>query len=91
MLSFRPKNFHARRLQIFQPVDSETESIALNSAQSLIRTLYPPTDRTEPLKIDGLGADIVQECKSVLREPEKSQAMHAIKVLGAFASTTCII
>jgi DNA repair/transcription protein MET18/MMS19 len=54
----------------------------------LIRTLYPPTEKAEPLKLDGLAVDIVQECKSMLREPEKSQAMHAVKVLGAFVSTT---
>lgn len=77
-----------RRIQIFQPVDSETENVALKAAQSLIRTLYPPTVGIEPLKLDGLVVDIVQECKRILREPEKSQAMHAIKVLGAVVSTT---
>lgn len=32
--------------------------------------------------------DIVQECKAILRESEKKQAQHAIKVLGACVSTT---
>jgi len=77
-----------RRLQIFQPVDSDTENDALKAAQSLIRTLYPPADSPEHLKLDGLAVDIVQQCKRILREPEKSQAMHAIKVLGALISTT---
>jgi len=77
-----------RRLQIFQPVDPDTENDALKAAQSLIRTLYPPADNPEPLKLDGLAVDIVQQCKKILREPEKSQAMHAIKVLAALISTT---
>lgn len=41
------------------------------------------TDDTE-----GLAKDICEECLEVLREPEKSQAKPAIKVLAAFLETT---
>lgn len=75
--------------QIFQPVDADTEGLALRAAQSLIRTLYPPPSSSEEtLKPDGLVVDIVQDCKKILREPEKSQAQHAIKMLGALVGTT---
>lgn len=75
--------------QIFQPVDPETERLALKAAQSLIRTLYPPSTLSDSApKLDGLAVDVVQECKKILREPEKNQAQHAIKVLGALVGTT---
>lgn len=77
-------------IKIFQPADLETETNALQAAQSLIKTLYPPAmNPGEPEVLDGLIVDIVQECKTILRESEKKQAQHAIKVLSACISTTC--
>ena len=42
---------------------------------------------SQDIKVDGLITDIVQECKKILREPEKNQAQHAIKVLSACICT----
>lgn len=36
----------------------------------------------------GLAQDVCEECMAILREPEKSQAKPAIKVMAAFMSTT---
>lgn len=37
---------------------------------------------------EGLGKDVVEECLEVLKEPEKSKAKPAIKVLAALVKTT---
>lgn len=38
--------------------------------------------------INGLAHDICEECINILKEPEKSQAKPAAKILCAFMSTT---
>jgi DNA repair/transcription protein MET18/MMS19 len=45
-------------------------------------------ETVESEELSGLVVEIVQECKKILREPEKSQAQHAVKVLAAFVDTT---
>ncbi|KAH9913980.1 ARM repeat-containing protein [Epithele typhae] len=77
--------------KIFQPTDSVIEEKALKTTQVLIKTIYAPTplDTTaDTAEIEGLAKDACNECIQILREPEKSQAKHAIKVLCAFMSTT---
>lgn len=77
--------------QIFQPVDPVTEEAALRTTQVLIQTLYsnPEVDsQLEEADIQGLAKEACEECIQILREPEKSQAKPAIKVLCAFMSTT---
>jgi DNA repair/transcription protein MET18/MMS19 len=72
-------------LQIFQPADPETEALALKASQSLILTLYPSSSKEI---LDGLITDIVHECLKALKEPEKNQAQHGVKVLAACIATT---
>ncbi|PCH36357.1 ARM repeat-containing protein [Wolfiporia cocos MD-104 SS10] len=88
---------HARKLwnwlklEIFQPTDSRTEEAALKTTQVLIQTIYSVVERetqTDEAEIQGLAKDACEECIQILREPEKSQAKPAIKVLCAFMSTT---
>lgn len=56
----------------------------------LIKTLYSvdETENKASEDIEGLAKDACEECIQILREPEKSQAKPAIKVLCAFMETT---
>jgi DNA repair/transcription protein MET18/MMS19 len=76
--------------QIFQPTDAETERMALNTTQILVQAIYENQGSEIPQEdgIKGLAQDICEECIKILKEPEKNQAKHAIKVLCAFVSTT---
>ncbi|KIY65117.1 ARM repeat-containing protein [Cylindrobasidium torrendii FP15055 ss-10] len=78
------------KLEIFQPTDNITADMALSCTQELVKTIYAPgqEDQKEDDEIEGLAQDVCQECTKILREPEKSQARPAIKVLCAFMSTT---
>ena len=77
-------------IQIFQPVDLETEQEALKTTQILVKTIY--TDEEAAVEsnedIQGLARDACSECINILKEPEKTQARAATKVLCAFMSTT---
>ncbi len=77
-------------IQIFQPTDNVTEEKALKTMQVLIQTIYSaaPAEQADDAEIEGLAKEACEECIQILREPEKSQAKHAIKVLCAFMSTT---
>ena len=74
--------------QIFQPTDAETENMALNTTQVLVRTIYDQAAGAVDDDIKGFAKDVCEECIKILKEPEKSQAKHAIKVICAFLSTT---
>ncbi|KAK0501497.1 ARM repeat-containing protein [Armillaria luteobubalina] len=79
------------KLEIFQPTDTITADMALTCTQSLVKTIYsadPTTEGDAEADIAGLAQDACEECIKILREPEKSQARPAIKVLCAFMSTT---
>ena len=71
--------------------------MALKATQVLIRTIYgslPQSSQadegSEPVKeeIEGLAKEACEECIGILKEPEKSQAKPATKVICAFMSTT---
>jgi DNA repair/transcription protein MET18/MMS19 len=59
---------------------------ALKATQVLIQTIY--ADEVADAELEGLAKDACEECIQILKEPEKSQAKPAIKVLCAFMSTT---
>ncbi|TFY54747.1 hypothetical protein EVG20_g9585, partial [Dentipellis fragilis] len=92
------KLWSSLKLEIFQPTDPITEEEALKTTQVLIKTIYADdhaadghteTEATnEDTDIQGLAKDACEECIVILKEPEKSQAKPAIKVLCAFMSTT---
>ncbi|CCM00251.1 uncharacterized protein FIBRA_02280 [Fibroporia radiculosa] len=85
------KLWNSLKLEIFQPTDIITEEAALHTTQVLIRTIYSADDSESPSdkeEVHGLAKEACDECIEVLREPEKSQAKPAIKVLCAFMSTT---
>ncbi|KAI0091461.1 ARM repeat-containing protein [Irpex rosettiformis] len=84
------KLWNTFRLEIFQPTDVETENMALNTTQVLVRTIYQThgTEIVQDEEIEGLAKDVCEECLKILKEPEKNQAKHAIKVMCAFVSTT---
>lgn len=71
--------------QILQPIDSETQDRALDATQALIRTLYGDSTGPSP---DGLATEICRECIDVLKEPEKTHAQRAVKILSALIKTT---
>jgi DNA repair/transcription protein MET18/MMS19 len=87
--SFARKLWSSLKLEIFQPTDSVTEIEALKTVQVLIQTIYSGqrTDNNQD-DIQGLAKDACEECLEILREPEKSMAKPAMKVLCAFMSTT---
>lgn len=64
--------------------------MALQTTQVLIRTIYGGSDTAQPedQEIEGLAKDACEECIRILKEPEKSQAKPAMKVICAFVSTT---
>ncbi len=64
--------------------------MALNTTQVLVRTIYqaPGEQDAQDQDIEGLAKDVCEECIKILKEPEKNQAKHAIKVICAFVSTT---
>lgn len=86
------KLWNCLRLEIFQPVDVETEDGALVATQALVETLYGSQD-VQVDDIEGFAKEITQECLDVLKQPEKSQARHAIKTICALITTTrrCIL
>lgn len=64
--------------------------MALKTTQILIKTIYSVRheDATSDSEVEGLAKDACEECIRILKEPEKSQAKPAMKVLCAFISTT---
>ena len=55
-----------------------------------MKTIYAEDDasNTSNEEIQGLAKDASEECIQILKEPEKSQARAAIKILCAFMTTT---
>lgn len=81
------KIWNCLRLEIFQPVDVETEDGALLATQVLVKTIYEgPAIQIDDVK--GFVENVTQECLDILKQPEKSQARHAIKTICALLSTT---
>ncbi|EMD39279.1 hypothetical protein CERSUDRAFT_82017 [Gelatoporia subvermispora B] len=88
---FARKLWNSLKLEIFQPTDPQTEEAALKTTQVLIQTIYSIDDResrSDEEDVQGLAKEACEECIQILREPEKSQAKPANKVLCAFMSTT---
>ena len=81
------KLWNCLRLEIFQPVDVETEDGALLATQTLVKTIYDGQD-VQIDDVKGFVKGIMQECLDILKQPEKSQARHAIKTICALLSTT---
>ncbi|KAG8691244.1 hypothetical protein FRC11_005626 [Ceratobasidium sp. 423] len=81
--SFAPQMWSSFKLEIFQPLDAETADKAVNALTTLLSVLgQDKTQLSGPAEegIDGLTEEVVTECLRVLREPEKNQAQHAIKI-----------
>ncbi|KAH7335417.1 ARM repeat-containing protein [Rhizoctonia solani] len=92
--SFAPQMWSAFKLEIFQPLDTETADKAVNALTTLLSILEH--DKAQPSGsaeegIDVLTEEVITEGLRVLREPEKSQAQHAIKIINACLSTTPVI
>lgn len=64
--------------------------MALKTTQVLIQTIYAPAQEgaIEGEELEGLAKEACEECIQILKEPEKSQAKPATKVICAFMSTT---
>ncbi|XP_006461777.1 hypothetical protein AGABI2DRAFT_185880 [Agaricus bisporus var. bisporus H97] len=83
------KLWNSLKLEIFQPTDTANQEEALRTTQILVKTIYEADKSAEDdTDIKGLARDACEECISILKEPEKSQANAAAKVLCAFMSTT---
>ncbi|KAM6497040.1 ARM repeat-containing protein [Amanita muscaria] len=88
--SFARKLWSSIKLEIFQPTDPITEQEALKTMQELIKVIYSAEESSleNDEDIQGLARDACNECLQILKEPEKSQAKPATKVLCAFITTT---
>jgi DNA repair/transcription protein MET18/MMS19 len=76
-------------VKVFQPVDVATEQQALVTLQVLITTIYSSDDDSlADQDMQGLAREACEECIQILREPEKSQAKPATKILCSFITTT---
>ncbi|KIK08924.1 hypothetical protein K443DRAFT_671974 [Laccaria amethystina LaAM-08-1] len=84
------KLWSALKLEIFQPMDSNIEEEALKTTQILVKTIYHEEEAAHEHSEDiaGLARDACEECIQILREPEKSMAKPATKVICAFMATT---
>lgn len=58
--------------------------------QTLVKTIYTDEEAAVEFNedIQGLARNVCEECLQILKEPEKSQAKPATKILGAFMLTT---
>ena len=71
-------------------MNPEIEAEALNTTQILIRTIYGPKESSEDTSetLSGLAKEICDECLELMKEPEKSQAIPASKVMASLIGTT---
>jgi DNA repair/transcription protein MET18/MMS19 len=86
--------------QVFHATDNDTMELALATAQSLFRTLYPDVSPVEVPKlqtvdedeempmemttgVQGIGVKVVQNSLEELKEPDKSNAKPAVRILAA--------
>ena len=81
------KLWNCLRLEIFQPVDAETEDSALLATQVMVKTIHVDHD-VQIDDFEGFAKGVTQECLDILKQPEKSQARHAIKTICALLPTT---
>ncbi|KAG9103692.1 hypothetical protein FRC06_008809 [Ceratobasidium sp. 370] len=88
--SFASQMWSSFKLEIFQPLDADTATKAVDALTTLLLVLYQDkTKSPQPSDaIDGLAEEVITECLRILREPEKSQAQHAIKIVNACLATT---
>ncbi|KAH6916048.1 RNAPII transcription regulator C-terminal-domain-containing protein [Coprinopsis sp. MPI-PUGE-AT-0042] len=87
--NFGKKMWNSLKLEVFQPVDVATEQQALIALQVLITTIYGSDDASlVDQDMQGLAREACEECIQILREPEKSQAKPATKILCSFVTTT---
>lgn len=83
------KLWNSLKLEIFQPTDSVNEEEALRTTQILVKTIYQTNGLSgDDADVQGLAREACEECIGILKEPEKSQAKPAAKILCAFMSTT---
>lgn len=62
----------------------------MKTTQVLVKTIYMDEEASLESNedIQGLARDACEECIQILKEPEKSQAKPAIKILSSFLTTT---
>lgn len=85
------KLWSALKVEIFQPIDQETADCALETTQILIKLIYKSQLEDTKGGIDGIGKHIVEESLEYIKEPEKSKAKPAVKVMSALIQTTPFI
>lgn len=95
----------ALSIEVFHASDDGTLELALTTFQSLFATLYPdlspmpmPTDDASMVVeqprltgIEGIGIKVIANSLDELREPDKSNAKPAARILAALlvSSSTC--
>ncbi|GJJ11517.1 hypothetical protein Clacol_005750 [Clathrus columnatus] len=85
------KLWNTLKIEIFQPIDQDTANCALETTQVLITLIYAMKDDDTTGGTEGIGKEIVNESLEYLKEPEKSKAKPAVKVMAALIRTTRLI
>ena len=76
-------------VKIFQPTDVLTETDALTALKSLLDCLHSDGIPAPDSHIQGIAEIICTECLHILEEPERSQALPAIKVVDTMLRGPC--
>ena len=67
--------------------DEETEDIELDTLRSLMQTIHKGLS-LDSVTEEGFAKSLCEESMETLREPEKSMAKPAVKVLAAMVSSS---
>lgn len=76
------------KVEVLYSSDSSIEAAGFQALEALIATIYP-TAQDVP---SGLAQDIIKQCIEYMEDPEKSQAIAAVKTIAAMvrASRKCM-
>lgn len=77
--------------EIFQPMDSLTEEIALNTLRAFVRVLPSSSSDGTDDTIDATVRTICTDSLGSIGEPEKAQAKAGIKVLCTLVDVPCTL
>ncbi|KAL7416158.1 Dos2-interacting transcription regulator of RNA-Pol-II-domain-containing protein [Mrakia frigida] len=86
-VEFSSEIWEALKVEALFTSDAEIEAETLLAIESFLATLYPTVDH----KPTGIATTIVEQCLELLKEPEKSKAKPATKILtAAFKSSPSV-
>lgn len=76
--------------EIFEPTDSLTEEVALDTLRTFVRVLQPSSSDGTDDVIDAVIQTICADSLEAIGKPEKAQAKAGIKALCTFVDVSCM-